>query len=178
MHLFPIRRSFIYFFFYPFCRKKLIHFKTSLKKAKHFLVLLPRDIEIIDAEKTIAPIIRLFPQSKLVLFQSENQKKNNQAPVNQTFSTANQKNIKIIHFIDYKSLDQLNQYQFDVLLDLDPNSHFLNLYLCSLLKTTIRIAFQKSYGFFYYNLLYKGKPDILYQKQLKGLYHSLQRLLQ
>ena len=76
-----------------------------------------------------------------------------------------------------KSLKELTQQKFDVLLDLDPDFSLLNIYLCLRLHPPIRISFSKSKINWIYNFQYNEKPGTPYNDKLTGLLQFLQNLI-
>ena len=177
-----ISRGLMRFFVPPISRNQTVDFKTHLKEAARVLISCPDGKEIFCCSATVAKFANLFPREGLIIL----------CPNVEKYSIEKYKLQQLlnspIHFPDVtkhslwsifksRTLKQLEQNHFDLLLDLNPHFSLLNLYLCRLLRPPLRIGFAKPHSKRLYNLQYNGKPGTSYGNKLEGLLRLLQSLL-
>ena len=169
-------------FVHPIPRDDPVDFKTRLKQATRVLISCPTGKEISCHSTIVAKFASLFPREGLVVL----------CPGSEKYSPEKYRIERLLSYpitfpdipkhslwnlVRCKSLKQLNQHRFDALLDLDPDFSLLNVYLCRLLHSPVRIGFTKPHSNRLYNIQYNGKPGVPYAKRLEGLLQLLQSLL-
>ena len=158
-------------FVHPVFRNRPVDFKTHLKTANKILIVCS------TGEKTISQIPRfidLFPCKKAVVLHHDPSISDTNKYSIISFDTSKQKSLNLI---ESKLLKELAHYNFDVFLDLDSEFNLFTLYLCRFLNSRVRIGFSKLHTNWSYNLEYRTKRDLPYEKKLEGLFQFLQSFL-
>ena len=176
-----IDQGLIRFFIHPFFRNKPIDFRTFLKRATRVLISCPAEEEMDSGGAMIGKYTKLFPRKDVRFLcpdvnNSGSKMSHLKTVMRNSIALPDIPKMSLWSFRRSKSLEQLHEQRFDVLIDLDPDFNLLNVYLCRFIRPSVRVGFSKPFGHRYYNIQYNGS-DTSYAVNLEGLFNFLLSLV-
>ena len=165
----------------PALRNHSVSFRTELRKAKRVLVCCPQDENLFSKRSPIAELVRLFPRDELVLLGPDLPADRSRNPAGSIIdhppmAFPDLPNHRFWAMRRSRSLASFSNNSFDLLIDLDPEPNLLHFYLCRVLKSSIRIGFEKPYGSVFYNVQYNTRSSTTRETLLKNLVRFLQNV--
>jgi len=166
------------YFFHPFFTSDPVEFRSHLKSAKHVLILCPESYETSAHIATLKKIIKLFPKDTVQLTVPGKAKYNPDIhklekelgrPV--IFPDAAKDNL--LQVSTSEVLKNLKHQPPDVLIDIDAECNLINLFLCKLFPSAVRIGFSKSSSHSFYNMEYNQRAELSYGLNLENFFHFL-----
>jgi len=168
-------------FINPFSNNEPIEFRSHLQSAKHILILCPESYETSAHMASLKKITALFPKETVQLVIPGQAKYNPdlhkvQKDINRPVIFPDASKNSLWKIFRSQALNNLKHQPPDVLIDIDPESNLLNLYLCKLFASTVRIGFSKPYSHSFYNIEYSQRTELSYGLNLENFYQFLQAL--
>ena len=176
-----IDQGLIRFFIHPFFQNKPIDFRTFLRSATRVLISCPAGGEMGSCGGVVGKYTTLFPRKDVRFLcpdvnHPSSKKSDRNTGIMNSVSLPDIHKMSLWNFRRSKSLEQLHEQRFDVLIDLDPDFNLLNVYLCRFIQPPVRVGFSKPFGHHYYNIQYNGS-DESYAANLEGLFNFLHALV-
>jgi hypothetical protein len=158
----------------PLNRLRPVPFQARFSQAKRVLILCPGK-DLLGAQLSqVRSLMNFFPKKSVHILYPGNKKELTKACQDLPFTFFTPPG-GIRAILRSPLLRELAAHNWDILLDLTPETTPLSLYLCRKLMPPVRIGFTKPHSSGLFNLVYKGKTGTSYPQQLRGLVRFLKK---